>query len=93
MQRGKVIAYEARSPSPAERDYTTGEQEFLAVVHALEAWRRYLGGGEKAVGILTHHAAKHLPALSGNTVAASDQLVRISAAFPSVDLAVYTWKR
>jgi RNase H-like domain found in reverse transcriptase/Integrase zinc binding domain len=55
MQRDKVIAYEARSLTPAERNYTTGEQELLAVVHAMRTWRCYLEG-DKGVKIMTDHA-------------------------------------
>ena len=55
MQGGRVISYEARSLIPAERNYTTGEQELLAVVHALRTWRCYLEG-EKDVKIMTDHA-------------------------------------
>jgi RNase H-like domain found in reverse transcriptase len=61
MQAGKVIAYEARSPISAERNYTTGEQELLAVVHALRTWRCYLEG-KKEVKIMTDHVSNtYLP--------------------------------
>ncbi len=53
MQNGCVIAYEARSLTPAERNYTVGEQELLAVVHALTVWRCYLEGHE--VQVMTDH--------------------------------------
>ncbi len=53
MQTGCVIAYEARSLTPAERNYTVGEQELLAVVHALTVWRCYLEGHE--VQVMTDH--------------------------------------
>ena len=36
LQGGRVVAYEARTMSPAERNYGTGEQELLAMIHALE---------------------------------------------------------
>lgn len=53
MQVGRVIAYCSRKLSPAECNYTTGEQEFLAVVHALREWRCYVEG--KDVLIVTDH--------------------------------------
>ena len=55
LQGGRPIAYEARSLSSAERNYTTGEQESLALVHALRTWRCYLEG-EKSVHVMTDHA-------------------------------------
>jgi len=55
LQGGRVISYEARSMTPAERNYTTGEQELLAVIHALRTWRCYLEG-DKPVNLMTDHA-------------------------------------
>ncbi len=43
MQDGHPVAYESRKFSPAEYNYDTGEQEMLAVVHALKAFRCYVG--------------------------------------------------
>ena len=42
LQEGRPVAYEGKKLSSAERDYTTGEQELFAVVHAMRAWRCYL---------------------------------------------------
>ena len=35
LQDGRPLAYESKKPQPAEVRYPTGEQELLAVVHAL----------------------------------------------------------
>jgi RNase H-like domain found in reverse transcriptase/Reverse transcriptase (RNA-dependent DNA polymerase)/Aspartyl protease len=47
------VAYESRKLTQAERNYTTGEQEALAVVYALKQWRCYLEG--KRFTLLTDH--------------------------------------
>lgn len=44
LQEGRPIAFESRKLIPAELNYTTTEQELLASVHALQAWRCYLEG-------------------------------------------------
>ena len=49
LQEGKPVAFESRKLSPAEVRYTTGEQELLAVVHALKTWRCYLEGSQFVV--------------------------------------------
>jgi hypothetical protein len=42
MQEGRPIAYESRKLSSAEFNYTTTEQELLAVVHSLKVFRPYI---------------------------------------------------
>jgi hypothetical protein len=49
LQKGRPIAFESRKLTPAEKNYTRGEQELTAVVHALQTWRCYLEGSECVV--------------------------------------------
>ncbi|KAK8702738.1 hypothetical protein V6N13_021079 [Hibiscus sabdariffa] len=44
MQDGHPIAFESRKLNGAETRYTTQENELLAVIHCLRAWRHYLLG-------------------------------------------------
>ena len=53
MQEGRVIAYCSRKFTPAERNYTTGEQELLGLITALREWRCYLEGAP--VILITDH--------------------------------------
>ena len=39
-----------------EKQYTVGEQELLAVHHALRSWRCYLEGVPHPVTVVTDHA-------------------------------------
>ena len=56
MQSGMPIAFQGRKMTPAETRYTVGEQELLAVHHALQVWRCYLEGSNCAVNVITDHA-------------------------------------
>jgi hypothetical protein len=49
LQNGHPIAFESRKLSFAKKNYTTSEQELLAVVLAMKVWRCYLEGVECAV--------------------------------------------
>ena len=53
LQKGRPIAFESCKLTPAEKNYTTGEQELTTVVHALRTWRCYLEGSECVV--ITYH--------------------------------------
>jgi len=53
LQDERPVAFESRKLSPAELNYTTGEQELLAVVHCLTVWRCYLEGPQFTV--ITDH--------------------------------------
>lgn len=44
LQEGRPVAFTSQKFSGAETRYTTGEQELLAVLHALKEWRCYLEG-------------------------------------------------
>ena len=64
------VAYHSRKLSPAERNYPTREQELLAIIDSLRAWRHYLLG--IPFKIQTDHASlRYLqtqPHLSGRLV-------------------------
>ena len=55
MQGDRAVAYLSKGFTAAERNYTTGEQELLAVVRALASWRCYLEGGAHPVTVVTDH--------------------------------------
>ncbi len=74
-QGGKIVAYESRSMTPADRNYGVGEQELLAVIHALTVWRCYLEGFPAGVDVITDHAPQHLHAHEGSPLKASGTLV------------------
>ncbi|GJZ90890.1 putative reverse transcriptase domain-containing protein, partial [Tanacetum coccineum] len=49
MQQGKVIAYASRQLKKHEKNYTTHDLEFGAVVFALKIWRHYLYGMKSVI--------------------------------------------
>lgn len=76
LQQGGPLAYESRKLSSAERNYGTGEQELLAVVHAMRTWRCYLEGVEFVV-VTDHNPLVYLqtqPTLSRRQVRWSEYL-------------------
>nr|GEZ09000.1 hypothetical protein [Tanacetum cinerariifolium] len=59
MQRGKVITYPSRQLKIHEKNYTTHDLEFGAVVFALKTWRHYLYG-TKSVIYTDHKSFQHI---------------------------------
>jgi hypothetical protein len=57
MQKGHPIAFESRKLSSAEFNYTTTEQELLAVVHSLKVFRPYIQNKNMLTTIYTDHRA------------------------------------
>lgn len=43
-QKGRPVAFESKMLSPAERNYTAGEQDLFAVVHTMRTWQCCLEG-------------------------------------------------
>jgi hypothetical protein len=54
LQEGHPVAFESKKFTPAERNYTTTEQEMLATYFALRKWRCYLEGNDFV--LVTDHA-------------------------------------
>lgn len=76
LQEGRPVAYESRKSNSAERNYTTGEQKLLGVVHAMRSWRCYLEGVEFVV-VTDHNPLVFLrtqPTLSRRQVRWSEYL-------------------
>ncbi|GKD57371.1 putative reverse transcriptase domain-containing protein [Tanacetum coccineum] len=59
MQKEKVIAYASRQLKVHEKNYTTHDLEFGAVVFALKMWRHYLYG-TKCVIFTDHKSLQHI---------------------------------
>ncbi len=49
------VAFWSWSMAPAERNYTIGHQEMLAIVMSYHHWRYYLEGARHPVEVLTDH--------------------------------------
>ena len=83
-QDGHPVAFESRKLSKAEANYHVGEQELLAVVHAMRTWRCYLEG-VKSVVVTDHNPLTYLqkqPCLSRRQVRWSGYLQNFD----------FTWK-
>ena len=56
-QGDKPIAFESRTLSSAERNYSTYDKEMLSIIHALKKWRHYVHG--RPCDVYTdHHSIK-----------------------------------
>eukprot|EP00983_Pelagomonas_calceolata_P025251 792956-Pelagomonas_calceolata.AAC.1 len=60
MQGDRVIAYASAKFNPAQKNYTTGEQELLGLICALEGWRCYLEYSSGTVLATDHHPLVYL---------------------------------
>ncbi len=49
------VAFWSHTMAPAERNYTVGDQEMLAIVMSCRHWRHYLEGSRHPVVVLTDH--------------------------------------
>jgi len=59
VQDGHPVAFESKKFSQAEQNYHTTDQELLAVIHALKAWRCYLEGVQFTI-VTDHNPLTHL---------------------------------
>lgn len=55
--RWRPVAFFSRKLSPAEKNYSTGDSEMLAIVHAFKVWRHYLEAPAMSTIVLTDHEA------------------------------------
>ena len=62
LQRGKPVAFAARSLTKAEQDYSATEQELLGCIYALQQWRCFLEGVKADMFTLVtdHHPLTYL---------------------------------
>lgn len=58
--KGKTCGFFSKSFSPAERNYTVGDQELLAIKLALEEWQHLLVGARHLATIFTNHQKPHV---------------------------------
>lgn len=54
-QHWHPVAFWSRKLIPAERNYTTHDQELLAIHECFKAWRHYLEGAQHTIEVLTDH--------------------------------------
>ena len=59
-QEGRVVAFTSAKFSPAEYNYSTGEQELLAILRACQIWRCYLEGPFTTVVLTDHRPLTHI---------------------------------
>ena len=85
LQDGKPIAFESRKLTPAERNYTTCEQELTAIVHAMQTWRCYLKGSDCVV-VTDHNPLTYLKSQQNLSRHQARWLEYLEQTF------VYSWK-
>jgi hypothetical protein len=66
LQENRAVAYLSHRFSPAERNYTTTDQEALGVIHALQQWRCYLEGTPDVTVVTDHQPLTYLDSLKAN---------------------------
>lgn len=66
LQDGKALAYLSHRFTPAEKNYTTTDQEALGVIHALREWRCYLEGAPDVTVVTDHQPLTYLDSLKAN---------------------------
>lgn len=64
LQEGRPIAFTSAKLSPAERNYSTTEQEMLGVVRALQEWRCYLEGAQRFKVVTDHNPLTFFDSIS-----------------------------
>jgi hypothetical protein len=64
VQNGQPVAYFSSKFSPAEVNYTTGEQEMLGIIKALREWRCYLEGCTELTIVSDHSPLAYFPTQS-----------------------------
>lgn len=66
LQDGHAVAFLSHRFSPAERNYTTTDQEALGVIHALQQWRCYLEGAPDVTVVTDHQPLTYLGSLKAS---------------------------
>src|SRR5438477_2250632 len=51
----RPIAFTSYTMTPAQLNYQIYDKEFLAIINALEEWKRYIIGAPKTTEIITNH--------------------------------------
>jgi hypothetical protein len=51
----RPVAFASWTMSPAQRNYQVYDKEFLAIMHSLTEWRKYLLGTKHTVEVITDH--------------------------------------
>ncbi len=79
-----VVRYGSRLLGPAQRNYSTPEQECLGVVHFLGQWQEYFG--DQIVHIFSDQRA--LESVIGNVFSANKRIMRWAIAISDVNFTI-----